>query len=142
VVQSNPDTAPSCMPPPSYCLHEFLGTEIPNIISKGIPRFRDKANLTNHSEPLIARTACWYKTDAMSVMWYVIYGCVTVRWKRKMERAMREQYAVCAIAWRSYSSSPHLGWQATNVCICNGQRSLEISCCIITTTIITLFLSY
>jgi hypothetical protein len=33
-----------------------------------------------------------------------------------------------AIAWRSSRPSPYLGWLATNVCICNGQRSSKISC--------------
>jgi hypothetical protein len=36
-IQSNPDTASLCTPQPSRFTHESLGTEIPYLISKGIP---------------------------------------------------------------------------------------------------------
>jgi hypothetical protein len=35
-VQSNPDTAPLYIRPPSHCAHESLVSEIPYVISKGI----------------------------------------------------------------------------------------------------------
>jgi hypothetical protein len=50
---------------------------------------------------------------------------VTVRGEGKMEGARGEKDASCAIA--SPPSAYH-GWQTANVCICNGQRSSEISC--------------
>jgi hypothetical protein len=42
-----------------------------------------------------------------------------------MVKARAKQDALHAVA---SSPSPYLGWVATNVCICNSQRSSEISC--------------
>jgi hypothetical protein len=50
---------------------------------------------------------------------------IIVRGERKMERARGEQDALYTI---TFPLSPYLGWLATSVCICNGQRSSEISC--------------
>jgi hypothetical protein len=50
---------------------------------------------------------------------------VTVRGERKRGRARVEQDVLCAIV---SPPSPYLDWLAANVCICNGQRSSEISC--------------
>lgn len=35
------------------------------------------------------------------------------------------EYTLCAFA---SLPSLYLGWMATNMCVCNGQQSLEISC--------------
>jgi hypothetical protein len=52
-------------------------------------------------------------------------GYVTERGEGKIERARGEQDALCAIA---SPPSPYFGWLASNMYICNGQRSSEISC--------------
>jgi hypothetical protein len=47
----------------------------------------------------------------------------------KLEKSREEQEALCAVA---SPPSPYLGslagWLAVNMCICNGQRSSDISC--------------
>jgi hypothetical protein len=37
-IQSNPDTAPVYIPPPSHCAHETLEMKIPYVIAEGIPQ--------------------------------------------------------------------------------------------------------
>jgi hypothetical protein len=50
---------------------------------------------------------------------------LTVRREGNMGRARGEQDALFAVA---NLPSPHLGWLATNVCVCDDQQSSEISC--------------
>jgi hypothetical protein len=50
---------------------------------------------------------------------------VTVKGDGKLERAMGYQDGLCAVA---FPPSLFLSWLATDVCICNGERSSELCC--------------
>jgi hypothetical protein len=78
----------------------------------------------------------WTNVDSSSVWIGIFLFATTMYTGRKMSESLSyvtvngkgqggEQDTLCAIASPPY---PYLGWLATNVCICDGQRSSEISC--------------